>query len=297
MRAIVLGCVFAIGFPAMVAAQESPEQPAPPPAPQPPPPPPPPPAQPPAQAPQPPPAQPPQQQQPPQSPPPQSPPSGESRILADPNEHPSSPSTPSSTLGQPTGALAPLRPTLPTGFADRWHSGRVLYGIGSFTGLLGGALTISSIVVVGVTGYPCDPDDIIHKIDPKDACNPNGMAYRPPSPTDAAPLLAYLGSTTSALGFVLSAAGLGYQHHLLWEVQADIDRGVFHGGTVLGVSGFAAVGLSYFFGLTDYLSPHDQGLAILATSITGTGLCLLGSLLYTIDAGRMKRAWERISTF
>ena len=96
---------------------------------------------------------------------------------------------------------------------------------------------------------------------------------------------------------MLSASGLGYQHHLLYELGGDVSRGVFAGGTTIGLMGFLSVGASYFFGFTNYLNPHDQGIAILATSITGTGLCLLGGLLYTIDAGRMKRAWDRLGTF
>jgi hypothetical protein len=181
--------------------------------------------------------------------------------------------------------------------ADRWHRGRVLYGIGSVTSLLGSALTLSSVITVAVTGYPCDPNDAFHQLNPNDTCNPNNPNFRPAQPTDAAPLLGYMGSTASALGFVLSAAGLGYQHHLLHELEADPGRAMFAAGTTFGVMGFATVGASYFFGFTNYLNPHDQGLAILATTITGTALCLLGGLLYTIDEGRMQRIWRRISTF
>src|SRR6185295_545867 len=99
----------------------------------------------------------------------------------------------------------------------------------------------------------------------------------------------------SALGFILSSAALGYQHSLLSDLQADPGRGTFAGGTALGVLGFAAVGTSYFFGFTSYLKPHDQGVAILASTITGTVLCAVGSLLYTIDSASMKRVWQRLS--
>jgi hypothetical protein len=35
----------------------------------------------------------------------------------------------------------------------------------------------------------------------------------------------------------------------------------------------------------------------LATSIGGTTLCTVGSLLYASDSARMKRAWELLTTF
>jgi hypothetical protein len=186
---------------------------------------------------------------------------------------------------------------VPPNLVKQWHDGRRLYGVGSIVGLVGAGLSLTSTLIVIITGYPCDPNDPIHMINPSDTCNMNGMMYQPPKPTDAVPLLAYIGSTTSAFGFVLSASGLGLQHHVLHEMGADINRGVFAGGTALGVLGFMSVGASYFFGLTSYLNPHDQGIAILASSITGMGLCVLGGLLYTIDAGHTKRAWEKLGTF
>jgi hypothetical protein len=179
----------------------------------------------------------------------------------------------------------------------RWARARFLYGMGGVTGLVGSALTISSVLIVVITGYPCDPNDQIHKINPNDTCNARGMMYQPPKPTDAVPLLAYLGSSVSALGFVFSAAGLGQQHHLLRELNADIGRGPFYGGTTLGLMGFTAVGLGYFFGFTHYLNPHDQGVAILACTITSAAFSALGSLLYAIDASRTKKAWRGLGTF
>ena len=49
--------------------------------------------------------------------------------------------------------------------------------------------------------------------------------------------------------------------------------------------------------ISNYLAPHDQGVAILASSITGTVLCTLGGILYAADAAKMKRIWLRLSTF
>ena len=191
------------------------------------------------------------------------------------------------------------RLTVSAEMGARWHRGRVLYGLGSYTGLLGSGLTLSSVLVVAITGYPCNPDDPLHSINPNpnDSCSRNSPKYDPPSPTDPVPLLSYIGSSVSALGFVFSAAGLGSQHLLLSELQADTGRGIFAGGTTLGLLGFVSVGFSYFFGLTNYLSPHDQGVAIFASSLTGTVLCFVGGILYTADASRMKKVWQRLSSF
>lgn len=171
---------------------------------------------------------------------------------------------------------------------ERWQHARRASAVGSVIGLIGGVLSLSSAALVAVTDYPCD------SLDPNQNCS-NGKPA--PKPTDPAPLLAYLGSSTSALGFIISAAALGYQHSLLAEHGADIGRGVFGVGTTFGVLGNAAVGLGYMFGATNFLNPHDKGMAVISSSLTGAGLCLLGSLLYTIDSARMKSAWNRIGTF
>lgn len=189
------------------------------------------------------------------------------------------------------------RASLPAKMTERWHRARVLYGVGTAMGLVGNGLTLASIVIVSVTDYPCNPYDPKHATNPNDSCNPNGAIFKPPRPTDPAPLLAYIGSSTSALGFVFTASGLGYQHHLLDELDADVGRGYFHAGTTLGLLGFFSVGASYFFGFTDYLNAHDQGVAILTTSIGGAALCAIGGLLYSVDSSRLNRAWRRISTF
>ncbi len=206
-----------------------------------------------------------------------------------------------STITDPTApppvSLAPVRLTVTQEWNDRWHRSRAVYAAGGVIGLLGTGLTLASVVAVAITGYPCDPFDPSHAGNPMDTCNPNAAIFHPSSPTNAAPMLAYLGSSLSAVGFVFSAAGLGWQHQLLAEANVDPGRGLFTGGTVLGVLGFASVGASYFFGFTNYLNSHDQGLAILATTLTGAGLCALGSLLYLIDSSRTKKAWERLTTF
>jgi hypothetical protein len=208
--------------------------------------------------------------------------------------------TPAITTFGSTGVTQqPFVSTLPAGkvyvsreMRTRWSNARIMYGFGGFTGLAGTALTISSVIVVAATGYPCNPHDPLNP--GRDRCNETNMTA---APTDAAPLLGYLGSSLSAFGFVFSAGGLGWQHKLLRELGNDTSRGIFYGGTALGVSGFVATGLGYFWGLTDYLSPHDQGIAILATTITSTVLCALGSLLFTIDSRRVKQVFERLNAF
>jgi hypothetical protein len=250
-------------------------------------------------------------QPPPPPPSPSTSPSNDPPPPPPPTSYPST-SYPSSSATPGTSTITPYQPGQPTTYSNppprqrtfvspemhsKWRNARNVYTAGGVIGLLGNGLTISSVIVVAATGYPCNPDDPIHKINPNDPCNAMGAKYDPPKPTDAAPLLGYMGSSVSALGFILSASGLGWQHSLLRDVGSDIPRGVFHGGTVLGILGFAGVGVSYAFAFTDALNPHDQGVAILATTVTSAALSALSSLLYMIDAGRTKKAWLRLQTF
>jgi hypothetical protein len=245
----------------------------------------------------------PQQPYPQQPLPPTNDPSGSQIHSVDPSTLPPSTSSygaPTSTIGAPTPtSLTPVapQPFVSSELLGRWRTARNLYGFGTITGLLGTGLTLSSIIDVAVTGYPCDPTEHALSGKTSDSCNPNSTKYRPSKPTDAATLLAYMGSSASALGFVFSASGLGYQHAILKELGNDPGRNIFHAGTAFGVFGFASVGAGYFFGLTHYLNPHDQALAILSTTIIGAGLCELGSLLYTIDASRTKKAFQKYSTW
>jgi hypothetical protein len=205
--------------------------------------------------------------------------------------------TPTYTPTSPSVSLSPPRMVVSPQMRERWNHSRALYAAGGGIGLIGTGFTLSSLLIVTITGYPCNPDDPIHKINPNDTCNKSGMKYDPPKPTDAVPLLAYLGSSVSAFGFILSSAGLGQQHRLLRELSADVPRGTFYGGTALGVLGFTAVGAGYFFGFTDYLNPHDQGIAILACTVTSAALSALSSLLFAVDASRTKKAWQSLGTF
>ena len=76
---------------------------------------------------------------------------------------------------------------------------------------------------------------------------------------------------------------------MLDHLGADPGRGAFGVGTTFGLVGFLGVGPSYFFGLTDYFNPHDQSVAILATSLTGTALCAIAGILYSVDSSHLKR--------
>jgi hypothetical protein len=215
-----------------------------------------------------------------------------------PQQPPQQPAIEAPAPAAPVVSPSPTPPrSLPPTMAERWRRARITYGAGSVIGLLGDGLTLSSVLVVAITGYPCDPNDPVHMLNPNDSCNRNSASFKPPKPTDAAPLLAYIGSSVSALGFVVSAAGLGLQHQVLGELNADPGRGVFAAGTTIGVLGFMGVGASYVFGFTHFLDSHDQGIAILASSISGAGLCLIGGILYSIDSSRMRRVWERAFTF
>jgi hypothetical protein len=163
----------------------------------------------------------------------------------------------------------------------RWHTARVLSVLGTVINTIGTGLSMASIIYIAVTNYPPSAANLL----------------APARPTDAGPALAYAGASASAVGFALNAAGLGWEHRLLGEVGADPGRGLFGAGTALGVLGFATVGASYFFGLTDYLNPHDQSVAILATSLSGTALCAIAGLLYAIDSSHVKRAWRTFNNF
>jgi hypothetical protein len=111
------------------------------------------------------------------------------------------------------------------------------------------------------------------------------------------PLLGYMGSSLSALGWILSTSGLAYQHSVLASLGSDPGRGIFGTGVTIGFFGFVNVAAAYVIGLTDNLSSRDQALGILATTVMGTALSLLGGIVYTADAARNKRAWQRLGTF
>src|SRR5262245_59858281 len=88
--------------------------------------------------------------------------------------------SPSPTAPALSPSPAPSRPPLPPGMAERWQRARITYGAGSVIGLLGDGLTLSSVLVVAITGYPCDPNDPVHMLNPNDSCNRNSTSFKPP---------------------------------------------------------------------------------------------------------------------
>lgn len=194
---------------------------------------------------------------------------------------PPSPSAPVVVEPPPPPSLHLARTPVSPSTVARWHHARLLEGFGTAFGLIGSALSLTSAIYIVATDYPPSANDFLH----------------PAKPTDTAQILSYAASSTSALGFSLSAGGLAWQHRILDELGADPGRGLFVSGTAVGLLGLVGVGAGYFFGLTDYLNPHDQSIASLTTSLGGALLCTVGSLLYGADSARMKRVFTRLTTF
>ncbi len=179
----------------------------------------------------------------------------------------------------PPPAVTVSHRVVPPATEARWHHARLLEGFGTAFGLIGSALSLSSAIYIIATDYPPKSNDFLH----------------PAKPTDTAQLLSYAASSTSALGFSLSAGGLSWQHRILDELGADPGRGLFVTGTIVGVLGLVGVGAGYFFGLTSTLNAHDQSIAVLTSSLGGALLCTVGSVLYGADSSRMKRVWNGLS--
>jgi len=163
-----------------------------------------------------------------------------------------------------------------------WHTARFLSVFGSVLSIAGTGLSLASIIYIGATNYPPSA---------------NSLLTPQAKPSDPGPVLAYVGSSASAVGFVFTATGLGLEHNILDKMGADPGRGIFGVGTTFGIVGFSGVALSYFFGLTNYLNPHDQSIAILTTTIGGAALCGIASILYSIDSSHVKKAWSDLTTF
>lgn len=195
-------------------------------------------------------------------------------------------------LPPPTFSVTPIQPPAPPvvtavrsgptlQMLERWHTARVLSVLGSVLNVIGTGLSLSSAIYIAATNYPPSPNELL----------------APAKPSDPGPALAYAGASASAAGFVLSAVGLGLEHRLLDDLGADPGRGAFGVGTAFGVVGFVGVGASYFFGLTSHLNPHDQSVAILTTSLSGTALCAIAGILYAVDSSRVKEAWSGVMRF
>ncbi len=201
---------------------------------------------------------------------------------------PTTPETPMTVPPPPT--IPPPRPDTPSlrvraaaspDQMTRWRDSRVLSVTGSILNVIGTGLSLTSAIYIAATDYPPSATSLL----------------APAKPTDTGPALAYAGASVSLAGFIMSAAGLGWEHRILDELGADPGLTRFGVGTTFGVFGFLSIGTSYLFGLTHYLDAHDRSVTILATSISGTALCAIGGLLYLTDSSRVKKAWENLTTF
>jgi hypothetical protein len=191
------------------------------------------------------------------------------------------PPPPTNPPPQPNKPTMAVRASPSPDQVTRWRDSRVLSVTGSVLNVVGTGLSLTSAIYIAATDYPPSATSLL----------------APAKPTDTGPALAYAGASVSLAGFVMSAAGLGWEHRILDELGADPGLGRFGVGTTFGVFGFLSIGTSYFFGLTHYLDPHDRSVTILATSITGTALCAIGGILYLTDSSKVKKAWEQLTTF
>ena len=200
---------------------------------------------------------------------------------------PSAPSAPSTLTAAPLTAPPPppmpaLHLTVPEPTVRAWHGARVMSGFGDALGIIGTGLSVGALIYIGATHYPPNVGD---------------FTAPPPSPSDPVQVISFVASSASALGFALAAGSLGWRHHILDELDADTGRGLFIGGTVVGLVGLVGVGASYFFAFTDYLSPHDQSVAIITTTLGGAAICTIGTILYARDAAKLNKAWQALTTF
>jgi len=196
------------------------------------------------------------------------------------------PLPPSPTVAQPLAMplpppQPPLQLTVPEPMMRAWHGARVMSGFGDAFGIIGTGLSLGALIYIAATSYPPSVGDFT----------------APPKLSDPVQVISLVASTMSAVGFSLAAGSLSWRHHILDALDADTGRGLFVAGTVIGLGGLVGVGASYFFGLTDYLNPHDRTIAVIATSLGGATLCTIGTILYSRDAAKLNRAWERLTTF
>ena len=182
----------------------------------------------------------------------------------------------------PPPPMPALRLTVPEPTVHAWHRARIMSGFGDALGIISTGLSLGTLIYIGATHYPPSVND---------------FTMRAPSPSDPEQVISFVASTASAIGFSLAAGSLAWRHHILDKLDADTGRGLFVGGTVVGLVGLVGIGASYFFAFTDYLSPHDQSIAVIATSLGGAALCTVGTILYARDAAKLNKAWLALTTF
>jgi hypothetical protein len=162
----------------------------------------------------------------------------------------------------------------------QWRGARAMNGFANAIGLISAGLSVSSAIYVGAAHYP-----------------PSLTSSSSPRPSDPAQLLSYVSSSSSAFGFALAAGGLGLRHHILRKLDADPGRGLFVAGTVVGLVGVASIITSYIVGFANVGNPHDQSIAVLATSLGGSAITNVGTAIYAKDASQVQKAWKALTTF
>lgn len=164
----------------------------------------------------------------------------------------------------------PPPPPMPSDAIRRFKAGRVLYGLGTATGLIGGGLTVASIGLA--------------------------IAYGTSGPTgDYSRAFAYAGSASSGVSVIFGAVGLGLQHSALRQAGNDTGRGLYAVGTLLGLVGLAGVGASYYIDLAKPVENPEK--VAFGVSVAATALLITGGILYFADERRMYHVYRRLMTF
>lgn len=166
--------------------------------------------------------------------------------------------------------VAPAPPSLPEDVVSRFKAGRVLYGLGTATGLIGGGLTLASIGVAFAYGTSGEHGGISRG-------------------------LAYAGSASSGVAVIFGAIGLGMQHSALARVGHDTGRGLYAAGTFLGILGLGAMGASYYIDIAKPVENPEK--VAFAVSVAASALLITGGILYFADERRMYRIYRRLMTF
>lgn len=175
--------------------------------------------------------------------------------------------SPVSPIPQP---LALPTYSLPEDVVRRFKTGRILYGLGTATGLIGGGLTVASVGLAIAYGTSSGTGDISRG-------------------------LAYAGSASSGVSVIFGAVGLGMQHSALARVSHDTGRGLYAVGTLLGIIGLGAVGASYYIDLAKPVENPEK--VAFGVSVAATALLITGGILYFADERRMYRVYRRLLTF
>ncbi len=186
-------------------------------------------------------------------------------------------------LPAPPLELAPptVHATVSRSMIRRWRGARVMNGFAGAIGIVSTGLSLSSSIYIAAAHYPPSLSDFTTV----------------PKPSDPAQVLSYVSSTSAAFAFGLSAGGLAIRHHVLRELGADTGRGLFLGGTVVGLVGLASIAVSYIVGFSNVSDPRNQSIAVLSTSLGGSLLCNVATTMYAKDGSNLQKAWKNLTTF